>query len=108
MSAQLQVLTDLTFEDQVSHGHWVVYFWSATCRPCAVVRPVIEDLAALHGASVRVGTVNVDTELRTAITNRVMGVPTVILFRDGLPVECLQTTYPPQVYHRLVQQHLLS
>ncbi|PNY79319.1 thioredoxin family protein [Deinococcus koreensis] len=105
---EIEALTDASFSQRVeAGGNWVVYFWSADCRPCAVVEPVIRDLAQLHASILQVGSVDVDSELRTALSNRVMGVPTVILYKDGLPVEYLYSTYPPVVYHQKVEEHLL-
>jgi thioredoxin 1 len=105
--SRIAILTDETF-DQVARGNWVVYYWSAECRPCAVVEPVMQDLATAYPNAVQVGSVDVDREIETALTNRVMGVPTVVLYKDGLPLEYLYSTYPPQHYHRRVQQHLLD
>src|SRR5690606_358225 len=68
-------------------GLVLVDFWAPWCMPCRVVGPIIEELAEEYAGAVKVGKLNVDDNLQTAQVYRVMSIPTVILFKDGQPVE---------------------
>ena len=104
----VEELKDATFAHRVASGLWMVEFWSPDCRPCLAVSPVIHALADEFGSVAQFGSVNVETELKTALSQRVMGVPTVLLFQDGRPADVLYTTYPAHIYRerlmRLLEQ----
>lgn len=79
--------TDDNFRTEAGEGLVLVDFWAPWCMPCRVVGPVIEEIATEYAGSVKVGKLNVDDNLQTAQAYRVMSIPTVILFKDGQPVE---------------------
>lgn len=94
----VEELNDATFSHRIASGLWMVEFWSPDCRPCLAVSPVVHALAGEYGRVAQFGSVNVDTELKTSLSQRVMGVPTVVLFQDGRPADVLYTTYPAHIY----------
>src|SRR5690606_2846668 len=84
---QLHEFTDENFRTEAGEGLVLVDFWAPWCMPCRVVGPVIEEIATEYAGSVKVGKLNVDDNLQTAQSFRVLSIPTVILFKDGQPVE---------------------
>lgn len=82
-------LTDSTWDGQVRDDGppVLVDFWAPWCAPCAKMEPTIHDLAARYAGRLVVARVNVDAEPRSAGRYDVLSLPTVILFRDGEPVE---------------------
>jgi thioredoxin 1 len=77
-----------TFETEVlqSTGPVVVDFWAAWCGPCRMVTPELEALAAAHHGEVKVVKVDVDANREIASRYGIQGIPTIALFRDGVPV----------------------
>lgn len=65
----------------------LVDFFAPWCGPCKLSGPVMEELADEYKGKVKIGKVNVDGEGELAQKYNVMGVPTVILFKDGKEVE---------------------
>ena len=65
----------------------LVNFWAPWCAPCRKVEPIVRDLAARHAGRLTVARLNVDEQPRAATRYDVLSLPTVILFRDGEPVE---------------------
>ncbi|MFC6962535.1 thioredoxin [Halocatena marina] len=76
-------LTDAT----ETHGVVLVDFYADWCGPCKMIEPTVEEIAAETDAAV--AKVDIDANQRLATEFSVRGVPTLILFADGEPVEQL-------------------
>lgn len=99
-------LSDTNFETEVSQGLTLVDFWAPWCGPCRMVGPVIDELAGEYQGRVKVGKLNVDDNQGTAMRFRVMSIPTVILFKDGQPVEVMVGARPKRSYEEPLKKHL--
>jgi thioredoxin 1 len=77
--------TDQEFDEQVlgSAMPVLVDFWADWCVPCHMVSPIVEEIGREKGGSLRVMKLNVDENPSTAQRFGVMGIPTLILFKDG-------------------------
>ncbi len=65
----------------------LVDFWAEWCAPCVALGPTIDQLADEYKGKVKVGKLNVSEEERLAAQYGVHSIPTVLLFRDGQPVQ---------------------
>lgn len=65
----------------------LVEFTADWCPPCKMLAPIIDQIAVKYDGKLRVGLL--DTDLNPDVTVRygVMGMPTLILFVGGTPVE---------------------
>lgn len=61
----------------------IVDFWAAWCGPCKITQPILEGLAEEHKGQVRFLALNVDASPDIVQEYRVMGIPSVIAFREG-------------------------
>lgn len=68
-------------------GLVMVDFWAAWCRPCQLIAPTIEELAIEYQGRLTVGKLNTDENPDLASRYQIMGIPTLMFFRDGKPVE---------------------
>ena len=71
------------FEEITREGLALVDFWATWCGPCRMQAPVVDQLDAELGGSVKVCKVDVDAEPALARKFRVMSIPTLIALTDG-------------------------
>ena len=64
----------------------LVDFYAPWCGPCKMMGPVIDELAEEVGDKAGVYKVNVDEQGELANQFQVMSIPTIIVFKDGKPV----------------------
>jgi len=83
------VLNEWNFEETISSGVTLVDFWAEWCGPCQQMLPLLSEFAEEMGDKMNVWKVNVDENASIAWTFRVMSIPTLIIFKDGQPVETL-------------------
>ncbi|GAA3666689.1 thioredoxin [Lentzea roselyniae] len=78
-------LTDATFASQVSTGTVLVEFWAQWCGPCHMLSPVLDEIDRERD-DLTVLKINADENTATARDYQVMSLPTMLLFRDGVPI----------------------
>lgn len=71
----------------LSHkGLYVVDFWGTTCEPCLAMLPDMEVLETDLAGQVEFGRVNIQGNRRLAMREKVLGLPTVLIYKDGQKV----------------------
>ena len=102
------VVTDETFEAQVlkSNQPTLVDFWAIWCGPCKMVAPVVDEWRARTTARLKVMKLDVDENQDTAMQYGVMSIPTLILFKDGQPVERIVGFKPKADLAKKILPHL--
>ncbi len=68
----------------------LVDFYATWCGPCKVMDPIIEELATEYDGRIKIGKLNIDDAPLTPGQFGVRGVPTLIFFNNGEPVDLLQ------------------
>jgi len=93
-------LTSAAWDSEVlqSSGLIMVDFWAVWCGPCRMIAPTIEELAKEYAGKVKVGKLNTDENPEVATKYKIMGIPTVMFFKDGQKVDQVVGAVPkPQL-----------
>jgi thioredoxin 1 len=87
-SDKVLTLSNANFASEVGSGTPVlVDFWAPWCGPCRMIAPIVDELAEEYAGKVKVGKVNVDENQAIAAQFGVMSIPTLMVFKNGQPVE---------------------
>jgi thioredoxin 1 len=94
---EISKLSESSFQKDVLESALpvLVDFTAVWCGPCKMLDPIVKDLAQEWDGKVKVFKLDVDDSPNLAVEYMVMGVPTLMLFKGGQPVERV-TGYQPK------------
>jgi thioredoxin 1 len=98
-------ITDNTFTDETSTGIVVIDFWAEWCGPCRILSPILEDLSK-EMTNVQFKKINVDENPIIAGSIGITAIPTVIIYKDGRPVERIVGLLPKEHIKKIIQKHV--
>lgn len=85
--SEIKKLSTENYEETIASGVVVVDFYADWCMPCKNMGPIFEGLAVEYGAKATFAKLNTDESQQIAIANKVMTIPTFIIFKDGVPID---------------------
>jgi thioredoxin 1 len=81
-------LNESNFQDAIkSASIAVVDFWAEWCMPCKLLEPVMEEIEAKLRDKMSFFRVNVDENPSLAAKYGIEGVPTLVIFKNGKPID---------------------
>ncbi len=86
MNDKIKVITDASFEADVIRSPRVVLvdFWAEWCAPCTALAPTLDAIALEYEGKISVAKLNIDDNTQAPLTYGVRGIPTLLLFKDGV------------------------
>ena len=100
-------LSESNFQEAVSsHPLVVVDFWAPWCGPCKVVSPVLEQLAVEMAGKATFFKLNVDDNPTVSQQFGIQGIPTIMIFKDGRPVDGIVGAAPKQTIEARIRPYI--
>jgi len=97
-------LTKENFDETIAEGVTLVDFWAEWCGPCRMLGPTIEELARRFEGQHKICKVNIDREEELTARYEVMTIPTVILFKNGKPLDKRVGVHPLEEFEDMLTQ----
>ncbi|MFZ0075485.1 MAG: thioredoxin [Exiguobacterium undae] len=94
--------TSQSFKEDTQEGLVLVDFWATWCGPCRMLAPVLEELDA-DMQDVKIVKVDVDANPEVAGAFQVQSIPTLVLFKDGQPVNKTMGFMPKDALKEFVE-----
>jgi thioredoxin 1 len=110
MSSVVLDLTDSEFATEVLDANQpvLVYFWAPWCGPCRLMAPAITWAANQYGDRLKVVKMEVDPNPESVARCKVQGVPALVMFKNGEPVETVEGAINKQKLEELLAQQLAA
>ena len=108
MSGKVGEVGDQDFEAEVlkSEIPVLVDFWAAWCAPCRMLAPVVEAIAEKYEGKARIVKLNVDENTVTSGKYNIKGIPTLLLFKDGVVKEQIVGNTTKGTISKMIDNHL--
>ena len=99
-------LTTETFAKSIQNGVSFIDFEAQWCPPCRMMEPVVEELSQDFDGKVTIAQVDVDQSQDLANLFGIRSIPTMVIFKDGKPVDALVGVHPKQTLIEKIQAQL--
>lgn len=108
MSGKVGEVADQNFETEVLNAKVpvLVDFWAAWCAPCRMIAPVVEAIADKYEGRAKVVKLNVDENQATSFKYNIRGIPTLLLFKDGVVKEQIIGNTTKDTISKMLDNHV--
>ncbi|HEX6578718.1 MAG TPA: thioredoxin [Jiangellaceae bacterium] len=96
-------MTNMNHDETVADGIVLIDFWAGWCGPCLRFAPVFER-ASEHHSDVTFAKVDTEDQRELSAMYGVRSIPTLVIYRDGIPVFSQPGALPPAVLEDLIGQ----
>ncbi|MGV3570327.1 MAG: thioredoxin [Ramlibacter sp.] len=84
----------------------LVDFWAPWCGPCKAIGPILEKLETAYGGAFRLAKINSDEEQQLAGAFGIKSIPTVVLLKNGQPVDGFMGALPEGQVREFLDKHV--
>ena len=84
----------------------LVDFWAPWCGPCKAIGPILEKLETAYGGAFKLAKINSDEEQQLAGAFGIRSIPTVVLLKNGQPVDGFMGALPEGKVREFLDKHV--
>lgn len=84
----------------------LVDFWAEWCGPCKALGPILEKLETAYGGAFKLAKINSDEEQQLAGAFGIRSIPTVVLMKNGQPVDGFMGALPEGKVREFLDKHV--
>ena len=101
-------LNDSNFDDEVVKSDLpvLVDFWAEWCGPCKMIAPSVEKISEEYSDKLKVGKLDVDSNPNISSTFGIRLIPTLLIFKNGSPVDQIVGAVSKEVISAKVDSHI--
>jgi thioredoxin 1 len=101
-------LNDSNFDSEVvkSDKPVLVDFWAEWCGPCKMIAPSVEKISEEYSDKLKVGKLDVDSNPNISSTFGIRSIPTLLIFKNGVPVDQIVGAVSKEVISSKVDNHI--
>lgn len=110
MAEGIMVATTANWESEVlnAQGLVMIDFWAPWCGPCRMISPTVEELSKEYSGRIKVMKLNTDENSEIATKYKIMGIPTIMFFKNGTKLDQIVGVVPKQQLKAKIESFLSS
>ena len=100
-------LSEPVFAETIDNNEIVILdFWAEWCGPCKMIAPSVEKISEEYSDKLKVGKLDVDSNPNISSTFGIRSIPTLLIFKNGAPVDQIVGAVSKEVISSKVDNHI--
>jgi len=101
-------ITNENLDKEILESDQVVVadFWATWCGPCRKLTPILEEIETIFGDKIKLVKINADENIDIMQKFSVSGLPTILIFKNGIAVERMAGMIPKTTIITNIEKHL--